>query len=145
MARKKDPLTAQAELFIRMSARGAERPELFREVFGVDYDSLTRQEKTKYDVKMNRWRKHPDFEKVWQDEVRKVLRVSGGRALKVLTSQLNSEKLPWLQNKAACDLLTQASKFALFGEDNNTVKVTISGLPDLGTPDEEGEAPAEDG
>jgi len=134
MPKNKQPLSAPQELFIRMSARACSRAEILQEVFHVDI--ATAPEKTIHnaDATMSRWRKRPEFESVWKDEVKQILIVSAGKALKVLDRQLDDERQPWLQNKAANDLLNH-SRPQIYGEEERTVNVQISGLPDLGEPD----------
>ena len=56
-----------------------------------------------------------------------------GRALNKLSDQIDANE-PWLANKAANDVLTRG--MPLFAsEDANTIKVEVSGMPTLGTPD----------
>lgn len=58
-----------------------------------------------------------------------------GPALNKLVSQLECG-MPWLENKAANDILQKMPK-AMFGsEEDNTIKVVVEGAPELGTPDE---------
>jgi len=61
---------------------------------------------------------------------------STGPALKKLRSQLDSEK-EWLANKAANDIINQ-SKMVITGADDNTVVVKLEGMPELGSPNENG-------
>ena len=136
MPKNKQPLSAPQELFIRMSARACSRAEILQEVFGIDITTAPEKTIHNADATMSRWRKRPEFESVWKDEVKQILIVSAGKALKVLDRQLDDERQPWLQNKAANDLLNH-SRPQIYGEEERTVNVQISGLPDLGEPDQD--------
>ena len=61
---------------------------------------------------------------------------SVGPALQKIRSQMDSEK-EWLANKAANDIIQQ-SKLVMTGADDNTVVVKLEGMPDLGSPDDNG-------
>ena len=136
MARPRTPLTAQQELFIRMSARAESRKDIMREVFNLDVDTAPENELHAADCKASRWRKLPEFESIWKDEVRQVLYACTGEAVQVIKAQLRSRDLPWLQNKAANDLLN-FGKSQIYGEEERTVNVQINGLPDIGSPDQD--------
>ena len=64
-----DKVTVQMDKFIRMEANGASRQEKLKEVFGID--SMDDPKVHAADLKMSRWRKHPMYDTVWKDEVRK--------------------------------------------------------------------------
>jgi hypothetical protein len=135
MPKHKAPMKVEQERFVRMEARGASRQELLREFFGIDDIHTADPKKVNAsDQQMWRWRQHPDYDVVWKDEVRKMLYGATGEALKVIRSQLRDEKQPWLANKAANDFLNYG-KSQIFGDEERTVNVQISGLPDLGEPD----------
>ena len=135
MPKHKQPLTGDQEKFVRMSAQGKTRPEILREVFGLDVKTATASELSSADNKMSRWRKHPDFEKVWKDEVRSILYGCTAEAVQVIKSQLKSDQ-GWLQNKAANDLLNYG-KNQIYGDEERTVHVQIDGLPEIGSPDDD--------
>ena len=135
MPKNKQPLTAQQELFIRLSAQGKTRPEILKEVFGVDSSVMTKDELGKYDMKMSRWRKLPEFESIWKDEVKSILLGCTSEAIQVIKGQLR-EDLPWLRNKAANDLLNYG-KSQIYGDEERAVHVKIEGMPDIGSPDDE--------
>ena len=136
MPKAKQPLTADQELFVRMSAQGCSRPEILKAVFGIDLDTTPANEVKNADNKMSRWRKHPDFEAVWKDEVKNILYGCTAEAVKVIKGQLRNKDVPWLQNKAANDLLNYG-KGQIYGDEERTVHVQIEGLPDIGSPDDE--------
>ena len=135
MPKNKQPLTTDQEKFVRMSAQGKTRPEILREVFGLDIETSPDNAIANADNKMSRWRKHPDFEKVWKDEVRSILYGCTAEAVQVIKSQLKSDQ-GWLQNKAANDLLNYG-KNQIYGDEERTVHVQIDGLPEIGSPDDD--------
>lgn len=135
MPKDKQPLTGQQEKFIRMSAQGCSRPEILKAVFDLDVSTATESEIHSADCKMSRWRKLPDFESTWKDEVRQILYGCTAEAVQVIKSQLRSDQ-GWLQNKAANDLLNYG-KTQIYGDEEKAVHVKIEGLPDLGSPDQE--------
>jgi hypothetical protein len=136
MPKNKQPMTAQQEKFIRMSAQGCSRPEILKAVFDLDIGTSPENEIHNADCKMTRWRKLPEFESTWKDEVKQILYGCTAEAVQVIKSQLRSGDLPWLQNKAANDLLNYG-KTQIYGDEDKAVHVKIEGLPDIGTPDAE--------
>ncbi|MBP1555588.1 MAG: hypothetical protein J6U30_05875 [Oscillospiraceae bacterium] len=134
MPKNKQPLTAQQELFIRLSAQGKTRPEVLREVFHIEPSEMTKEELAKYDMRMTRWRKRPEFETIWKDEVRSILFGCTAKAIQVINSQMD-EDIPWLRNKAANDLMNYG-KSQLYGDEEKAVHVKIEGMPDIGSPDD---------
>ena len=136
MPRPRQPLNAKQELFIRMSAQGCTRPEILEKVFGLDVRTSPEKEVHNADATMTRWRKVPEYEAIWKDEVRKVLYECTGEAVKVIRGQMRSADQPWLQNKAANDLLNYG-KSQIYGDEERTVHVQIEGMPDIGSPDDE--------
>ena len=135
MPKNKQPLTSDQERFVRMSAQGCTRPEILKAVFGLDIETAPEKEIHNADAKMSRWRKHPDFESVWKDEVKTILYGCTSEAIQTIRKQMR-EKDDWLQNKAANDLLNYG-KGQIFGDEEHTVHVQIEGLPDIGSPDDE--------
>ena len=133
MPKNRQPLTAQQELFIRLSAQGKTRPEILKEVFNIDSSTMTKNEFAKYDMKMTRWRKLPEFESVWKDEVKSILYGCTAEAIQVIKGQLR-EDIPWLKNKAANDLLSYG-KQQIYGDEERAVHVKIEGMPEIGSPD----------
>ena len=134
MPKDKQPLTAQQELFVRMSAQGKSRPKILKAVFDIDIETTPANEVKNADNKLSRWRKHPDFEAVWKDEVRSILYGCTSEAIQTIRKQMR-EKDNWLQNKAANDLLNYG-KAQIYGDEEKTVHVQIDGMPDIGSPDD---------
>ena len=135
MPKNRQPLTAQQEKFIRLSAQGKTRPEIFMEVFNLDIKTAPANVVSATDMKMSRWRKLPEFESVWKDEVKNILYGCTSEAIQVIKGQLR-EDLPWLRNKAANDLLNYG-KAQIYGDEERSVHVKIEGMPDIGSPDDE--------
>jgi len=127
---------AQQELFVRMEARGESREDIMKAVFDIDIHTASANTIHNADSKMSRWRKYPFYEQTWKDEVKRVLYASTGEAVKVIKKQLRNEDQPWLQNKAANDLLNYG-KSQIYGDEERTVHVQIDGLPDIGSPDDD--------
>jgi len=125
--------TAQQELFVRMEARGEDRKDILREVFGIDYDTASKDEIHRADCKMSRWRYFPCYDAVWKDEVMQVLKGCTSKAISVLNRQMVNED-GWLQNKAANDLLNYG-KSQIYGEEERTLRVQVEGMPEIGSPD----------
>jgi hypothetical protein len=136
MPKAKQPLTADQERFIRMSAQGRGRQEILKTIFGLDLGTAPENEIHNADNKMSRWRKLPEFESMWKDEVRQILYGCTAEAVQVIKGQLRSDQ-GWLQNKAANDLLNYG-KSQIYGDEEKTVHVQIEGMPDVGSPDDDG-------
>ena len=134
MPKNKQPLTGQQELFIRLSAQGRTRPEILEKVFHIDPSTMTKDELGKYDVKMSRWRKLPEFESVWKDEVKAILYGCTAEAIRTIKKQMR-EKDDWLQNKAANDLMNYG-KSQSYGDEEKAVHVKIEGMPEIGSPED---------
>lgn len=118
-----------------MSARANSRREILKAVFDLDLDTAPENKIHAADMQMTRWRKLPEFESVWKDEVKTILMACAGEAVQVIRDQLRSKDIPWLQNKAANDLLNYG-KSQIYGDEDRTVHVEIGNMPDLGTPEE---------
>lgn len=127
-------LTNDQEKYIRMTAQGKCKAEILKEVFGLDMETASDSEIHSAECKLYRWKKHPDYEKVWKDEVRDILFGCTGEAVQVIRGQLDRKDLPWLQNKAANDLLNYG-KQQIYGDDDKQISVKIEGMPEIGCPD----------
>ena len=136
MARKKaENLTVDQDRFVRMEANGFSTAEIILEMFGMKRSD----DPTAYhnlECKLSDWRKHPKYEEVWKDEVRKQDFQDYVTARKVLRRSMNQEKDGWLAMQSAVNALNNSGKRIYQGEDN-AVTVKIEGMPDIGTPDQE--------
>ena len=85
--------------------------------------------------KVSGWVKREDF----QQHYRQILQSAGlrqyAKAINVLENQLDS-KNDWIAQGAARDLANRFEK-AVAGIDSNKITVTLAGMPELGTPDNE--------
>ena len=136
MPKNRQPLTAKQELFIRMSAQGKSREEILRKIYNIDLATADYRTINNADVQMCRWRKLPEFESVWKDEVKNILYGCTSEAVQVIKGQLKQKDQPWLQNKAANDLLNYG-KSQIYGDEERTVHVQIAGMPEIGSPDDD--------
>ena len=132
-AKSKDNLTVMQEQFVRMDANGMTTPEIIMELWGKKKGD---PEFHALECKLTRWRKHPKYEEVWKDEVRRQCFPMMSEGLKVIRQQMKDGSQPWLLNKAANDAINFAGK-KIYGNDENTVTVQIAGMPDIGSPDDE--------
>lgn len=125
--------TIDQERFIRLEATGMSTPEIIKEMFGKTSDD---PEFHALECKLSRWRKHPKYEEIWKDEVRRQCFPMMSEGLKVIRQQMKDSGQPWLLNKAANDAISFAGK-KIYGNDENTVTVNIQGMPDIGSPDDD--------
>ena len=101
---------------------------------GMTYKQIAEQ----LDVKpqqVSKWAQREDFKQLY----RQILEGAGlrqyARAINVLETQMES-KNDWLAQNAARDLANRFEK-AVAGIENNRITVTLAGMPELGTPDNE--------
>ena len=126
-------MTGQMELFIRLSAQGRSRPEILKRVFDIDVEADPKAAAAA-DCKMARWRKRPEFDTIWKDEVKNILYGCTAEAIQVIKGQLRDD-IPWLKNKAANDLLNYG-KQQIYGDEERAVHVKIEGMPEIGSPED---------
>ena len=128
---KEKPLTPEQERFIRMTANGMTGPEIIKELFDcVDGDPGYHAA----ECKLSRWRKHPKYEEVWKDEVRKRDFDDYVKARNTLRRTMDAND-NWLAMQSAVNVMNTSGK-RIFHDEENTVTVQIKGMPDLGTPDD---------
>lgn len=128
--------TTKQDLFVRLEAQGAGRPEILRQVFGLDPETSDPRLVNNADVQMYRWRRKPWYDDIWKDEIRRISIAMSSEALKKIKSQIRDDN-GWLANKAANDSLTFA-KPLIWGEDEKAVNIRIEGMPDIGSPEDDG-------
>lgn len=128
--------TTKQEQFVRLEAQGESRSDILRKVFGVDV--TTDDEKTIHnaDATMSRWRQKPWYDEIWKDEIRRISIAMSSEALKKIKAQIRDDN-GWLANKAANDSLAFA-KPLIWGEDEKSLTVKVEGMPELGSPDDDG-------
>ena len=134
MARPLSPMNARIENFIRAEARGEPHDKILREQFGIDENSDPK-DKARAEQKMYHWRHRPDADAIWQDELKAVVRRCVPNAANRIKHQVDSDT-EWLANKAANDVITLASRIGVIKTEETTTRVEISGMPDIGSPDE---------
>ena len=136
MPRTRQPMTARVENFIRMEARGEPADDILREIFGLDPETCSFDEKNKAYQQMWRWRHRADAQAIWDDEMKARVRRCVPRAVGRLEKQVDDEN-GWLANKAANDYIGLAKTVGVFQTEEKAVNVRIEGLPDIGSPDDE--------
>ena len=129
-------LTGPQEKFVRMEARGEGRPAILREVFGLDVNTSPANEIHNADAKMSRWRQHPCYDECWKSEVKRYMYGATGGAIRRIRNQIDCDN-DWLANKAANDILL-FGKSQIYGDEEKSISVQITGMPELGTPDSDG-------
>ena len=132
-----DKLTRNIAKLAVMEANSASREEKLREIFGVDIHTATDREINNCDVQMCRWRKHPLFDQAWKEEARRWDYEDYIMAREVFRKGMKQDKDGWLAMNSAVNALSNANK-RLFHDEDQSVTVKIEGLPDLGTPDDDG-------
>jgi hypothetical protein len=123
-------------MFVRMEARAEGRPAILKEVFGLEVGVSAENLIKNADMQMSRWRRKPWYDEIWKDEIRRISIAMSSEALKKIKAQIRDDN-GWLANKAANDSLTFA-KPLIWGEDEKAVNIRIEGMPEIGSPDDDG-------
>lgn len=121
--------------FMKLEVRNASRPEIFRELFGVNVSDLSDKEANKYDAKIYRWRHHDEYQKEWISAFKQSWGPIMAKALAVVDEGLDDSSLPWRKTQHANLALAYGTKL-IVGEEERTVHVQIEGMPDIGSPDD---------
>lgn len=132
---KKLPFTPLQKLWVKLVVSGATRKEILDKVFHVDLDAHP-EDANRCDVRISRWRRHPDYEKEWNAAYREVWGEITQEAMKELRNGLHDDDLPWRRTQHVNMALTYGSKI-ISGEESNTIKIQIEGMPELGSPDQD--------
>ena len=130
--RPKPELTAQQERMVRMEANGLSSPDIIKELWGLEKGDPGYHS---YECRLTRWRKHPKYEEIWKDEVRRNCFGDYVKAQKTLRKSVDS-KDEWLAMQSAVNVIGNAGK-RVFGNEDNSVTVQVSGMPELGSPDQD--------
>ena len=134
MARPKPTeLTVEQNKFVRMEANGYTTPEIIMELWGKTPDDPTYHN---LECKLSRWRKHPKYVETWKDEISSVSIKLMNKGLGKILRQMDASE-PWLANKAANDGVNFA-RSRIFVDEERAINVQITGLPDIGSPNEDG-------
>ena len=131
----KDRLPAPIEQFIRMEANLCTRPEKLEKLFGIT-DPKNDPRTKSADDKMYRWRRHPMYDEVWKDEKSRQSYEDYSTALQVFRDSMKQGRDKWLALNAAINMLNNANK-RIYGNEDSTVTVQVSGLPDIGSPEQD--------
>ena len=135
MPRKKNPnLTVDQERFVRMEANGITSREIIFELWGMKEEDDPKAYHN-MECRLSDWRKHPKYEEVWRDEVRKQDFGDYSLARKTLRRSMKADD-QWLAMQSAVNVLNNSGK-RIFGAEENAVTVRIEGLPDIGSPDDQ--------
>lgn len=121
--------------FMKLEVRNASRPEIFRELFGLNVSELSEKEANKYDAKIYRWRHHDEYQKEWISAFKQSWGPIMAKALAVVDEGLDDNSLPWRKTQHANLALAYGTKL-IVGEEERTVHVQIEGMPDIGSPDD---------
>jgi len=135
MSRPMGPMTARIENFIRMSARGEPYNDIIREIFGEEAvtDKVKRNAAQSC---MDRWRHRPDYQDIWDDEMKARVRRRVPAAVDRLEKQIDNDN-DWVANKAANDYIGLAKTVGIFQSEEKAINVRIEGMPEIGSPDDE--------
>lgn len=132
-----DKLTRRIKMLAVMEANSASRAEKLEKIFGIDMATATEKEIHNADASMCRWRKHPLFDQAWKEEARRWDYEDYILAREVFRKGMKQEKDGWLAMNSAVNALSNANK-RLFHDEDSAVTVKIEGLPEIGSPDDDG-------
>lgn len=130
-------LTEDMKGFIRDDARGVPTDELIRRWMHVEPSTFTDKEKNKYAQRVFRWRHHSQYDTIWNDEVKQLLKRNVPASLLRIGQQIDSDT-EWLANKAANDTLNWASRTGVIKTEETALQVQIQGMPEIGSPEDDG-------
>ena len=135
MPRRKNPnLTVEQDRFVRMEANGFTSREIIFELWGMKEEDDPKAYHNA-ECRISDWRKHPKYEEVWRDEVRKQDFGDYSLARKTLRRSMKADD-QWLAMQSAVNVLNNSGK-RIFGVEENAVTVRIEGLPDIGSPEQD--------
>lgn len=123
--------------FIRDDARGVPTDELIRRWMHVEPNNFTDKEKNKYAQRVFRWRHHSQYDIIWNDEVKQLLKRNVPASIARIGQQIDSDT-EWLANKAANDTLNWASRTGVIKTEETALQVQIQGMPEIGSPEDDG-------
>lgn len=129
-----EAFTDQMKEFMRLEARNASRPEIFKEIFGKDIKALSDREANNIDVQIHRWRHHPDYQKEWLAAFKAQWNGILADAMTVVQEGLHDDSLPWRKTQHANLALAYGTKM-IVGEEERSLTVKIEGMPEIGSPD----------
>ena len=134
-----DKVNATIKQFIEMEAMDCSREEKLKELFGITDPADPGIHAA--DCKMSRWRKHPLYDQVWRETIARMDYIDYSKSRTTLRKAMKDyDKDSWLAMQAAVNVLATAGK-RIYGAEESTVHVQVSGMPEIGSPDQ----PEEDG
>jgi len=121
---------------LQMRADGKSDQEIARIIFDcTDGNGGADEKKEERAIGIVRkWFKTPRMVDAYRQYMSDLLVSFMGPAVKKLGEELTMPQTPWLENKAANDILSRAFPI-VFGEEEKSIVVKVEGMPDLGTPD----------
>ena len=128
----KPAVTVEQNRFIRMEANALSTPEIIKELWGITPED---EHYHSCECKLSRWRKLPQYVEIWMDEVRQNDFHDYVKSRKTLRKSMDADD-QWLAMQSAVNVMSAAGK-RIYGQEDNTVHVEISGMPDIGSPEEE--------
>ncbi len=124
----------QQRLWIRMTMLNKPREEILLKVFGLD-ETASPTDIQRAQTKMWRWKKHPDYDKEWKAIWREIWGDLTYEAMDVLREGMRDDQLPWRRTQSANMVISYGQKH-LLGDESSTIKVQVTGMPELGTPED---------
>ena len=118
-----------------MEANDCSHKDKLMDIFGIDIDTADKRDIHNAEATMSRWRKTPQFESAWKEEMRSWDFSDYRLARSVFRKAMKQEKDQWLAVNSANSALAQASK-RLFRDEDTAVVVRFEGqMPEIGNPD----------
>ena len=137
---------SRKQLFaLQMRADGKDLDEIARRSFDCT-DERQAEDPAKLErakIIVRKWFRSPVVNDAYRQIMRDTLIDFLGPAIWKLKEELNKPDSPWLENKAANDIINKAFPL-LFGEEEKSIVVKVEGMPDLGTPDADEETADDD-
>lgn len=137
MPKQLPPFTPQQKAWVTMIAAGKTRKEIYQELFGLDTTDPNQHDAVNaIDQKLYRWRQRPDYYKELDAAGAELWRDIEIEAKRELRNGLRDEENAWRRTQHVNLALAYSSK-ALHRDDTSTVTVQFTGMPDIGSPDQE--------
>lgn len=133
----KDKAPRKIKQLAIMEANDCTREEKLKEIFGIDMATASAREINNADVCMCRWRRHPAYDAAWREEASTWDFRDYSKARSVLRKGMRQESDPWLAMNSAVNTLSATGK-RIFKDEDSEITVKIEGMPDIGTPEDDG-------
>lgn len=129
------PFSPQQKAWVKLVAAGMKRKEIYKEFFGVDVETEPAKANA-LDQKTHRWRCHPDYYKELDAAGIELWRDIEIEAKKELRDGLHDKENAWRRTQHVNLALAYSSK-SLHRDDGQAITVKFSGMPDLGSPEQD--------